>query len=51
MDNLVGQGYDGAATISYSKMVFKQKLGTIIKMQYMFTAVHTFGLSSNSCWL
>ena len=42
MDNLVGQGYDGAATMSSSKMVFKQKLGTIIKMQHMFSAVHTF---------
>ena len=42
MDNLVGQGYDGAATMSSSKMMFKQKLGTIIKMQHMFTAVHTF---------
>ena len=37
MDNLVGQGYDGAA-----KMVFEQKIRTIIKMQHMFTAVHTF---------
>ena len=42
IDNLVGQGYGGAATMSSSKMVLNQKLGTIIKMQHMFTAVHTF---------
>ena len=43
MDNLVGQGYDGAATTrALEKMVFKQKLGNIIKMQHMSTAIHMF---------
>ena len=42
MDNLVGQGYDGGATMSSSKNGVQAKLGTITEMQHMFTAVHPF---------
>ena len=43
MDNLVGQGYDGAATMSSSKNGVQAKI-TVIKMPYVtyVTAVHTF---------